>query len=1409
VSEKENMDKEEAIRKGPLMQLEAADQDIEIEFEKLMKSKISRRKYVIAHCLKRLYKSFRSDPEKFLGVDGFLGEKRLPLDYERYSELKNRADTYRFRINEEYLTDYYGFETSSVEFGVERATEYIPKYEREGPVYRLKVLYEKIEYLDIFSKVDSVAAKNKDALDSVALRSPSASEKTFFDDYLEQVEQRNRHLDVRYFDILLPLIDNALELKDTYIRLRATKDDSMTPATPLTEGLERSSGIPEQIVKEKGIVKKPGVEIHQHLFVDQILQSAFDHKDKAERHMVFIGSPGSGKTTLLRHLALSTAMNYFNKWGMEDFVPILIDLSEYARNKGGDLLKFALKKAVENIVDRSTEKGIKKALRNCINQCETNGRASGKVLFLMDALDETGTEKRRIVRQIEDIRNRYGKAFIIVTSRTIDYYESPLIGFRRYLVDKLHDQEPLDFVRKWFELLGEKKTIEQPEMDWKIWANERADTLIQKMDNVPPLRLIITNPLCLTFLVLLASDPTADIPQTRADLYQQYIEKLILTWETKRDSGISDLSEDLRGGFTEICWIVHRALYGDIQAEPTRDFVRKNIVGSYSLNPNQILEFWIKAGVFHIVKTEHQNELILPTHSTFLNYGFARKLADLWDDPKEREELWNNIEINLRNPLLYEPLLLLTDMIQFPEDFLARICRCKDDLLHKNLAFVIRALFEIHRNKLTSAFVSTLLSHVSKLWSDENDLLELFKIGIIDQVGFVGGVDYLGKLYRSEQNRSVKGIIAKAIRHHSSDSGFKILARLYHDEKGLHEKMEIMENIGRCNDSKRALSFLLSLYKNEIEPDIREKIIWTIFALNKPAIIPKLEVLYHEERISTIRHSIILAISLIGDEKAVPILERFYHTGCHDERLQIMENIWKVGNKSTIPLLVRLHEREEKQNVRWAIAHAISHLGDKTTISVLKRMYRQESDTRYRFSILRMMGKMGGRDAIPFLEEIYRQDLERNGRWEIIAAFRDIAKFEFIKAFGNIYENMGDNSHKRQIESFWETWENGGLAVLSQFYENEEDLSLRKDIVKTICSIGNSKALDSLKGFYNNDAEEPIRKAMATSISSFCDDKIIPLLENNNNEEVEAWVRRQFTSSISSLVSDKILPLLDRLYYKEVEGSVKKEIVRYICDLEFDRTISLLENLYNNESDLSVKEYIVRWICRLADGDTMPLLEKLYGMRFKRSLREEIVRSICNVARIENIAILKRLLKQEDKSNLKCTISKAIGDLGYQEFSLSKLKILLTIETDPEIRYHIARAIGEVGNTELATYHLKLLFSKQSRSNIRLEIGRAIDNFGKKKLANFCFYIVYCNNRLSFQPYDILDILKSIRKTNDKTGIWVLTRLFKSETDAGKKFMISKVLNEMTQALRLSIFESEPGKWIIAEHQELYNFCNV
>jgi HEAT repeat protein len=1248
----------------------------------------------------------------------------------------------------------------------------------------IKILRQKItnlndRYLGLFENLP----ENEEAPSELApLASPSVSEKTFLDDYLEQVEQRNRHLDVRYFDMLLPLIDNALELKDTYIGLRATKDNSMTSATPLTKDMEMSSGVSEEIVEEKRIVRKLEDEIPQPVLVDQILRGILKKEDTAERHIVFLGSPGSGKSTLLRYLALFVASNQFEKLGMESFAPIFIDLAEYARSKEGDLITFALKKAVENIVDGSTRKGIKEALRHCINQCENNGQTNGKVLFLMDALDEIRTEKRRIVRQIEDIRNRYGKAFIIVTSRTKDYYESPFIGFRLYPIQKLQDEELLVFVRKWFELIAERNAVEKPGMDWKIWANDRANILIDKIKKIPPLRYIATTPLYLTFLALLSSDPSTDIPQTRADLFHQFIEKLILKWEEKGEPAVAIYSDDLINGFTEICWIIHGSLYGDIQYEPTLSFVKKRLVGPYSLNPSQILDFWIKAGVFHIVKTEYRKELILPAHSSFLEYGFAHKLTDLWDDPVEREELWNCLKLNLRNPALFEPILLLSDMVKSPEDFLGRIWKCKDDIFHSNLAFVIQGLSETHEKTRKSELLTNVLSYVLNLWSSQNPFFEFTKLEITDHLGFIGGAHYVGELLAFERKISVRTRLIKAIGRHSSNSSLPILEKLYNNGRSRSEKELIISTIGQYIDRKAALTYLLRLCSLASRFYLWLPILEAIKALNDHASIPKLEALYNENPLLPTRRFIIHAICSIGGKTVIPILDRLFEKDKRTNKNDIVEGILKIENWSTIPIILKFQKCDKLLNGRWQIVTESGNVRDNAAVSLLKRIYKHELDTVDSSPAIRTIEEIGDQSTIQFLEQKYYQCDDRSDRERIIDAITRIWGRLSNRAPLVSCSTVPKRSIKSEpSELLSNIRDNQVITFLRQFFDYEDYSVLKMHIVQLICKMG-------------NDVTIPL---------------VDELLEGLHDKVSEGWCRSEIIESICNFGDAKTISALEKLYDNETESGVRMAIILCVCKLGNSRTIPLFEKKYNKETDTSVRKEIVKSICSLGDANNINLLEKLCDKEVDTSVRKEIVESICKKSGIENRSALKNRYEIESDSDVKIIIAKAIGQMGYQDFAASRLKVLFEMEIDSDKRFRIARTIGELGYTKLATSYLKMLFSRNLHQ--RLRIARELERIGNKKIANFCFYLICRKGR---SPNKFYNVTQFIRKTNEKTGIWVLMRLYnnfnsgsmKKDIAEATKKSIAESLMVMAQTLRVQIFEFKPGHWKIIKTPERYDF---
>ncbi len=640
------------------------------------------------------------------------------------------------------------------------------------------------------------------------------------------------------------------------------------------------SGIPEEFAKQKEIVEKPA---SPPIPVEQIMKNALDKQDKTKSHMAFLGYPGSGKTTLVKYLAHSVASGKAEEWGLKGFIPFFIDLTDYHRRGDSDLLKYALDKAVEHIVDKTKRNGIKKVLERAITECEENSGKDGRVIFLLDALDETRDEKRRIVEEIERIRDLYKKAFIIVTSRTIGYYEAPLDGFECYLIEDLQIEEMSEFVRTWFRMLAEEKSGER---DWDDWVKSRTDFLIGKIDDTPGLRRIVVSPLHLTFLVLLASDPDAELPQTRAALYSRYFEKLFFNWE-KKHGPLPFSKDEVLEGFREICWIIHGSLFGNIKYDPTRDFIKKPLKDSFSQDPDQLLDFWSRTGIFFVAKTKDQTEFILPRHLSLLEYGFACKLAQLWDDPIKREELWKALKANVNNRYLYEPLMLFVGQIEDPSTFFKRALNLKATLFHSNLFFLGKALEE-SKNKVEKEVVEELHYRFLELYHSLKGSSLLIERYILECIGISGGTQSLVGLSNT-----------------TTDIG---------------DQLELTRAIGQLGDTKLAISLLMQLHDAESDPERCHKIAEAIGFMGEKGLAISLLIQLHDAE---------------SDPK---------------RRYEIARSIGKLGDKElALALLKQLHEAETDHWNRYIIARSIGELGDKEfALSLLKKLYNYVSDPKKR-----------------------------------------------------------------------------------------------------------------------------------------------------------------------------------------------------------------------------------------------------------------------------------------------------------------------------------------------------------------------------------------------------------------------------------------------------------------------------
>lgn len=138
-----------------------------------------------------------------------------------------------------------------------------------------------------------------------------------------------------------------------------------------------------------------------------------------KRHLVILGDPGSGKSTLINWFAWQLASGFVGRLPKElsDLIPVPIVLRE---------LKLEKVTTFESLIDAFLERPIAKNLQ-ANRELLLQYFEAGKVLLLVDGLDEVSLEIREDLRKIFlDYFLQFNSCYSIFTSRKVGYELAPI-----------------------------------------------------------------------------------------------------------------------------------------------------------------------------------------------------------------------------------------------------------------------------------------------------------------------------------------------------------------------------------------------------------------------------------------------------------------------------------------------------------------------------------------------------------------------------------------------------------------------------------------------------------------------------------------------------------------------------------------------------------------------------------------------------------------------------------------------------------------------------------------------------------------------------------------------------------------------------------------------------------------------
>jgi hypothetical protein len=274
--------------------------------------------------------------------------------------------------------------------------------------------------------------------------------------------------------------------------------------------------------------------------------------------LILKGEPGSGKTTLLRYLAVTCARALRNNrdegdtkfivwqrlsWKTKPF-PIVVRLSRH-----GDVQTW---KDQKNLIDAMKEEMPLDLRRQCPADFFEKQLKRRSCLILLDAFDELGSPKARAVmaEYIQGFLEIHGKLKhrFVVTTRIIGY-EGQLnsVGFFARTVQPLEKHERKLLIKHRYKAISAVEKIGRTQAEARgidIHLQEREHSLIERLESLPRLAQLATNPMLLS-LITLVHFLKVELPDERVLLYRDCVEILTEKWQRyKRDEmGFGSFSE--------------------------------------------------------------------------------------------------------------------------------------------------------------------------------------------------------------------------------------------------------------------------------------------------------------------------------------------------------------------------------------------------------------------------------------------------------------------------------------------------------------------------------------------------------------------------------------------------------------------------------------------------------------------------------------------------------------------------------------------------------------------------------------------------------------------------------------------------------------------------------------------------
>jgi hypothetical protein len=356
------------------------------------------------------------------------------------------------------------------------------------------------------------------------------------------------------------------------------------------------------------------------------------------QYLMVFGGPGIGKSTFLRKVGLEVLKgnqgNYKHR-----LIPVFLELKKFKESIIN--IQALIEKEFEICGFPDVQKNVSQKL------------AEGKLLILLDGLDEVPTENREnVIGKIQDFVDQYKQNRFILSCRTAARTTN-LNRFINIEVAEFDDEQIQDFIGHWFDSEADKEA-ETAKNCWELLTQSEYEAA----------KDLAHTPLLLTFLCL-TYRRTLSFPTNRSSLYERALRIFLEEWSAEKQltshrnlvyEGLNiDLEEGLLSEIAYLNFVEDRLFLEKRElVKQIKAHLQQNLQAPKTLDGEKILKtIELEQGIL----VEQASDVYSFSHLTLQEYLTARYIVE--------NDLYENIVKNyLTETRWHEVFLLISGLLR-------------------------------------------------------------------------------------------------------------------------------------------------------------------------------------------------------------------------------------------------------------------------------------------------------------------------------------------------------------------------------------------------------------------------------------------------------------------------------------------------------------------------------------------------------------------------------------------------------------------------------------------------------------------------------------------------------------------------------------------------------------------------